>query len=178
MDPKKDATGQAIWAAFNGKYDFEVVEREDDYIVGGTTEQYFTEFKDWLPHEKKAIRFAKGKILDIGCGTGKHTLYLQSKGFDVVGIDISPLAIKVCKKRGLKKARVLSILEVDKFRPRRFDTILLLGNNFGLLQNRKTAKRILKKFTKFLLKKQLLLQKVVIHTKRQILQMLNIGKEI
>lgn len=105
MKSTEDATGQAIWAFFNGKYSFEVVEREDGFIVGGTTEQYFSEYKNWLAHEKKAIKYAKGKILDIGCGAGKHALYLQNKGFDVIGIDVSPLALKVCKKRGLKKPK-------------------------------------------------------------------------
>ena len=142
MNVIKDASGQAIWAAFNGKYGFEVVERDDGFIVGGTTAQYFSEFKDWLPHEKKAIKYAKGKILDIGCGAGKHAIYFQNKEFDVTAIDVSPLTIKVCKKRGLKKAKVLSVDDVNCLKTK-FDTVLLLGNNWGLLQNFKKAKRIL-----------------------------------
>jgi methylase of polypeptide subunit release factors len=143
MKAIKDATGQAIWAAFNGKYGFEVVERDDGFIVGGTTAQYFSEFKDWLSHEKKAIKYVKGKVLDIGCGAGKHAIYLQNKGFDVTAIDISPLAIKICKKRGLKKAKILSIDKVSSLKTK-FDTVLLLGNNWGLLQNFKKARKILK----------------------------------
>lgn len=147
MNAIKDATGQAIWAAFNGKYSFEVVERDDGFVVGGTTAQYFLEFKDWLPHEKKAIKHVKGKVLDIGCGAGKHAIYLQNKGFDVTAIDISPLAIKVCRKRGLKKAKVLSIDDVTKLKTK-FDMVLLLGNNWGLLQNFKKAKKILADLSK------------------------------
>lgn len=140
----KDATGHAVFDAFSGKYGFEVVEREDGYIVGGNTAQYFEDYKKWLPHEKQAVKFAKGKILDIGCGAGRHSLYLQSKGFDITGIDISPLLIEVCKKRGIKNAEVLSIEKVDKLN-QRFDTLLLLGNNFGLLQNFKKSRQLLKK---------------------------------
>lgn len=143
----KDATGHAVFDAWNGKYGFEVVEREDGYIVGGNTAQYFEDYKKWPPHEKQAIKFAKGRILDIGCGAGRHSLYLQSKGFDTTSIDISPLLIEVCKKRGLKNAEVLSIEKVDRLN-RRFDTLLLLGNNFGLLQNFKKAKQLLKKLHK------------------------------
>ena len=142
MNAIKDATGQAIWAAFNGKYGFEVVERDDGFVVGGTTAQYFSKFKEWLPHEKRAIKYAKGKVLDIGCGAGRHAIYLQNKGLDVTAIDVSPLAIKVCKKRGLKKAKVMSIDEVSKLKTK-FDTILLLGNNWGLLQNFRKARKIL-----------------------------------
>lgn len=143
----KDSTGNAVFDAFNGKYGFEVVEREDGYVLGGNTVQYFEEYKNWLPHEKKAIKYARGKILDIGCGAGKHSLYLQSKNFDVLGIDISPLLVEVCKKRGLKNTRVLPIEKVDQLN-QRFDTLLLLGNNFGLLQNFNKAKLILKKLHK------------------------------
>ncbi|MFA4937513.1 MAG: class I SAM-dependent methyltransferase [Patescibacteria group bacterium] len=143
MSAIKDATGQAIWAAFNGKYGFEVVERDDGFVVGGTTSQYFSEFKDWLTHEKKAIKHAKGSVLDIGCGVGKHAIYLQNKKFDVTAIDVSPLAIKVCKKRGLKKSQVLSVVGVGNLKTK-FDTVLLLGNNWGVLQNFKKAQKVLK----------------------------------
>ena len=142
MNAIKDATGQAIWAGFNGKYGFEVVERDDGFVVGGTTSQYFSEFKDWLLHEKKAIKHASGKVLDIGCGAGKHAKYLQDKKFDVTAIDVSPLAIKVCEKRGLKKTKILSVDSVGNLKTK-FDTVLLLGNNWGVLQNFKKAQKVL-----------------------------------
>ncbi|MDP2650044.1 MAG: methyltransferase domain-containing protein, partial [bacterium] len=59
--------------------------------------------------EKDAMKFAGGRVLDIGCGGRRHSLYIQKKGFDVVGIDNSPLAIKISRLRGLKKAKVLLI---------------------------------------------------------------------
>jgi len=77
------------------------------------------------------MRYAKGRILDIGCGGGRISLYFQRKGSDVLGIDVSPLAIKVCKLRGLRKARVMSITGVSP-RLGKFDTILVIGNDFGL----------------------------------------------
>jgi SAM-dependent methyltransferase len=90
----------------------------------------------------------QGKVLDIGCGAGRHSLYLQKKGFDVLGIDISPLVIKVCQLRGLKKAIVMSIEELD-FEPNSFDTVIMMGNNFGLFGNfKKRLKRVLRKLHK------------------------------
>jgi len=146
MEPERDAYGQEVWAYFKKKAGFEIVERDDGYFdVSSGPKLYFSEFEDWPDHEKKAIEFVKGRVLDIGCGAGRHSLYLQRRGFDVLGIDNSPLAIKVCKHRGLKKARVMSIDEIDKFAPDSFDTILMLGNNFGLFGSPRKARELLKK---------------------------------
>src|SRR5437879_13599593 len=91
------------------------------------------------------MRYAQGKMLDIGCGGGRISLYFQRRGFDVHGIDVSPLAIKVCKLRGLQKARVMSITDV-RSRLGMFDTILMIGNNFGLFGTPNRAKRLLRQF--------------------------------
>ena len=123
----------------------EIIEREDRFIdTGSEAGLYFRDYKQWSPLERQAIKAAKGRILDIGCGAGRHSLYLQQKGFDVTGIDISPGAVKVCKLRGLKKAFVRPITDISKFKPNSFDTVLMLGNNFGLFGSAKEAKLRLK----------------------------------
>jgi ubiquinone/menaquinone biosynthesis C-methylase UbiE len=43
------------------------------------------------------------KILDLGCGAGRHTIYLSQKGFDVYGIDISGEGIKKAHQQLAKK---------------------------------------------------------------------------
>jgi SAM-dependent methyltransferase len=105
---------------------------------------YFSEYPDWPIIEQKAMSFVKGRVLDIGCGAGRHALYLQQKGFSVVGVDSSPLAVKVCELRRLKKARAM-FLENLGFKPNTFSTILMLGGNFGLMGNPKKARRLFKK---------------------------------
>ncbi|MDD5658352.1 MAG: class I SAM-dependent methyltransferase, partial [Elusimicrobia bacterium] len=89
---------------------------------------------------------AKGRVLDVGCGGGRHALHLQRKGLRVTGIDLSPLTVKICKARGLKDARALPIEGIDKLRPARYDTVLMLGNNFGLFGSFKKARTLLAKF--------------------------------
>jgi SAM-dependent methyltransferase len=156
MNIKHDAFGQAIWAYFKGNDSYEIIERDDGYFdatLGPNV--YFSYYKDWPRHEKEAMKFVKGRVLDVGCGAGRHSLYLQKKGFDVVGIDNSPLAIKVCKLRGLRKAKLMSVTQVN-FRPNSFDTIIMLGNNFGLLGNLKRAKWLLKRFHKMTSNKALI----------------------
>jgi SAM-dependent methyltransferase len=147
INPEKDAFGQEIWAYHRGDQDAEeVAEREDGYVcVNSGPESYLSEYNDWSLPEKKVMKFVKGPVLDIGCGAGRHYLHLQKSGFDVTGIDNSPLAIKVCKLRGMKKASVLSIDEIEKFGSGSFNTVLLMCNNFGLLQSLRKARLILKK---------------------------------
>ena len=150
MKKDKDAYGQQMLAQYHNQTPTaEIIERDDDYIdFGSDFGQYFNEYKKWSPLEKRAVRHARGKILDIGCGAGRHSLYLQQKGFDVTGIDNSPGAIKVSKLRGLKKALVRPISDIDKFKPNSFDTILMLGNNFGLFGDAENARLILEKMNR------------------------------
>jgi len=145
MKPEEDAFGQALMAFHNDRDSFEIIERDDGYFDAIETRAYFTTYEEWPPFEQKAMEFAKGRVLDVGCGAGRHSLYLQQKGLDILGIDISPLSIEVCKLRGLKKAEVMSIEEVE-FPPNSFDTVLMLGNNFGLFGSFKKARRLLKRF--------------------------------
>lgn len=72
------------------------------------------------------------------------SLYLQSKKISVIAIDNSPLAIEICKKRGVKEATVLSLENIDKIKEKNFTTVAMMGNNFGLLGGQKKAKKILK----------------------------------
>ena len=145
MKANEDAYGRQLLAHYNHRTpNVEIIERDDNYIEPGSREGlYFSEYDDWNELEKQAIGQARGKILDIGCGAGRHALYLQGKGFDVTAIDNSPGAIKVCKLRGLKKALVRPIGEIDKFKAGSFDTILMLGNNFGLFGSAENARTLL-----------------------------------
>ena len=147
LNDMQDAYGHQLYDCFRGQNVVEVVERDDGFIDSSTSspKYYLAQYKDWRPQEKEAMRYAKGRILDIGCGGGRISLYFQRKGLDVLGIDVSPLAIEVCKLRGLRKARVMSITEVSP-RLGRFDTFLMIGNNFGLFANPNRARRLLRQF--------------------------------
>jgi SAM-dependent methyltransferase len=136
-----------LYDFFKGRQVVEVVERDDGLIDPSETlpKYYLSEYKDWTPREKLAAQYVKGRALDIGCGGGRWSLYLQKKGFDVLGIDISSLAVRVCRERGLRNVMVKSISDIDSGLGK-FETILMMGNNFGLFGNPKQAKRLLKRF--------------------------------
>jgi SAM-dependent methyltransferase len=163
MEDSQDAYGHQVYDYLKGKRDVaEIVERDDNFIsVSGGAKFYFKEYRDWQDREKKAIQFggwanqtkfieyieANSAVLDFGCGAGRVLLYLQKKGFDVLGIDVSPLAIRVCRMRGLKNARLMPITKVSsKLGP--FGTLIMFGNNFGLFASRKRARWLLKRFRK------------------------------
>lgn len=61
--------------------------------------------------EQKALQLAKGRVLDIGAGSGCHTLELQEKGLAVKAIDISPLSCEAMKLRGVKDAECINLFD-------------------------------------------------------------------
>ncbi|WP_298761921.1 bifunctional 2-polyprenyl-6-hydroxyphenol methylase/3-demethylubiquinol 3-O-methyltransferase UbiG [uncultured Psychroserpens sp.] len=90
----------------------------------------FRSYSEMPKLEQKALQLCKGTVLDVGCGSGNHSLYLQEKGFNVKAIDISEGAVVVSKARGVKHIELKAILdETDTF-----DTILLLMNGTGIFQ--------------------------------------------
>ncbi len=100
----------------------------------------FRSFKEMPKLEQKALKLVKGKVLDVGCGSGSHSLYLQDKGIEIKAIDISEGAIEVTKRRGVKHGEVLNVLDETET----FDTILLLMNGTGLFQELKNVSTYLK----------------------------------
>jgi SAM-dependent methyltransferase len=139
---ERDAYGQEIWSCYKGVSPYEIIERDDGFVDIGSALTYFQAFENWPRHEQEAIHLARSPVLDIGCGAGRVALYLQSKNHRVLAIDNSPMAVKVTKLRGVKSARVLSIDDIDVL-TQKFGSIVLYGNNFGLLGGMKKARRLL-----------------------------------
>ena len=75
---------------------------------------------------------------------GRVCLHLQERGHEVVGIDVSPGAIEVCRRRGVRDARLLAIEDVDESLGL-FDTIVLFGNNVGLLGDEEKGPELLRR---------------------------------
>lgn len=148
MEAKKDAFGQCLKAYLETGSAHEIIERDDGFITTSMgPAAYFSEFESWMPHVLEALESVRGRVLEVGVGAGRHALYLQSKGYDVTGIDNSPLALDVATQRGVKDVRLMSIQDVDEL-PGVFDTITMMGNNFGLLGGFEQGQSILKQFAK------------------------------
>ena len=92
----------------------------------------FRSFEQMPKIEQSSLNLCRGNVLDVGCGAGSHSLYLQNeKNLNVTSIDISKNAIAACQLRGLKNAKVQNIIDVDE-NVEKFDTILLLMNGTGI----------------------------------------------
>src|SRR5690606_11445149 len=122
----KDILGQAMLDYQKGNYSediktFSSLEEEDIIPVP----YLFREYKDMPLLEQKALELCKGTVLDIGCGAGSHSLYLQKKGLPVTALDHSRGAIETCRLRGITQVMEANILSIGQ---PRFDTLLMLMN--------------------------------------------------
>lgn len=146
LTPRQDAFGQLVFDYHHGIPAVELVERDDGWIApSGGPAKYFEPYARWPMHQRRAMAFVRGRALDIGCGPGRVALYLQARNHTVLGIDNSPLAIRTARLRGLRHARVLSVTQLTA-RLGVFDTLVMLGNNFGLLANPTRAHWLLRRF--------------------------------
>ncbi len=147
MKPHEDAHGRVVYDLYRGLGATEIVERDDGWIgVSPGPSFYLAPYRKWPKHERAAMRYVRGRILDVGCGAGRACLYLQDRGQSVVGIDVSPLAIKTARLRGVRRARLMAAAEVS-MRLGKFDTVLMLGNDFGVMGNLRHARWLLRRFS-------------------------------
>lgn len=110
--------------------------------------QLFRTIGEMPPIEQRALAMARGRVLDVGAGSGCHALALQIMGKEVTAIDISELSVGVMRERGVEDARAVDLY--DKRFVERYDTILLLMNGAGIIGNIEGMERF------FLRMKQLL----------------------
>ena len=141
---REDAFGRALLDELNGGNERLLVERDDGYVDTEPTAWYFNELRRWHASERQAMRQIRGRVLDIGAGAGRVALELQKRGHEVVAVDISPLAVEVCRKRGVRDARVLPLTGIDASLGT-FDTVVMFGNNFGLVENPRRARWFLRR---------------------------------
>lgn len=137
----KDIFGKALLDYQNGNYTEDLVTStnisDDDTLP---LPYLFRDYSEMPKLEQHALKLSKGTVLDVGCGAGSHSLWLQEKGLNVKAIDSSEGAIEVAKKRGVKHAELKPLLEETQT----FDTILLLMNGTGIFQELSQVSKHLK----------------------------------
>ncbi len=127
----EDVFGTAVLEYQNGIHSEDIVTfsslDEEDTIP---LPYLFRDFDGMPEIEQKALGLCKGSILDIGCGAGSHSRYLQQKGFEVTALDSSKGAIETCRQRGVENRVHTTILD---FKDCKFDTLLMLMNGIGIV---------------------------------------------
>lgn len=130
-DKGKDPMGRAIFDYYHtrkaGKLRVLSSMFYEDEIPVATL---FRTFDEMPVQEQKAIELCRGRVLDVGAGSGCHSIVLKDRGLDVTAIDISELSVEVMKERGLD-ARNINFF--DETFTERFDTILLAMNGIGIV---------------------------------------------
>lgn len=131
MKEEKDPMGMAIRDYFKtGKASRLKVlspDFDDDEIPVPTL---FRSFQEMPPLERKALELAQGRILDVGAGSGCHSLALQEMGKTVEAVDISPLSVETMRERGVKIVRQEDFFQLHG---EPYDTILMLMNGSGIV---------------------------------------------
>jgi ubiquinone/menaquinone biosynthesis C-methylase UbiE len=127
----KDIFGRELLDYYEGNYTRKsFLIRDDGEKSTIPIDVYFKDYSDWDNLNRWLMGFVRGRVLDIGAGAGRHSLYLQKK-HDVLAMDISEGALRVMRKRGVKNLCKMDINQLN-FPKGSFDTVLLMFNNFGL----------------------------------------------
>jgi SAM-dependent methyltransferase len=138
-----DAFGEMLLAAYRAgdrsSVVFEVTERDDGHVSVRNSSFYFDAVQPGSP-DQTLLSAVEGRVLDVGCGAGRHLQFLASQGIDATGIDISSGAVEVCTARGLDAVHG-DILDPPPVG--RFQTFVMLGGNLGMLGSPSQARKLL-----------------------------------
>ena len=101
------------------------------------------------------------KILDVGCGTGRHSIELTKRGYDITGIDLSESQLRRAREKAQEQGLSIDFIQMDARKmtfSSEFDVVIMLCEggfslmetdemNFSILEG---ATRALKKKGKFI----------------------------
>ncbi len=124
MSPKK--WYEELYSDFGEKYE------EEPYVQGTEGEVDFIE---------KEIGDSKNlRILDVGCGTGRHLLELARRGYkNLVGVDLSSCMVEKARRKAEKEGLEIEFIEADARKldfSRKFDVVLIICEGaFSLMEN-------------------------------------------
>ncbi len=131
--------GAALLAYLHGERGATLMIRRDDGLEAPLPMTFsFREPAEFTEIERAALERCRGHVLDVGAGSGLHSLALQARGVTVTAIDLDPGAVEVMRARGVADARCADVWRLGGPAPRddeRFDTVLLLGHNIGLVED-------------------------------------------
>lgn len=141
-----DAFGEALLVQLDGAETTVVYERDDGFVDSDTGD-YFRQLEDWDDIDRWCLDQIEGRVLDIGAGGGRASLALQDRGQEVTALDVSPGALEVCRRRGVRDTFLGDVTQLLDGSSSRFDGFLALGNNLGLLGSPEHAAQVFEALT-------------------------------
>ena len=116
-----------------------------------TTKHGLVEFYTSIKYIEKYIK-KNDKIIDIGAGTGKYSIYFSNKGYDVTAVELVKHNLRVIESKDKSiKAYQGNAIDLKRFKDNSFDIVILFGPMYHLismddkLKALEEAKRIIKK---------------------------------
>lgn len=94
------------------------------------------EAQSFIDHLIEFVKLPKGaKVLDVACGKGRHSKYLNNKGYDVTGIDLSSESIKEAKRYENEHLEFMVHDMRVPFRSEEYQMAVNLFTSFGYFEN-------------------------------------------
>lgn len=126
-----DPHGMAMLAFLEGDDSPFHYVRDDGFAAPMRIGRRFGSFDDFSAVEKDACALVAGRVLDLGCGSGKHVAGLRSQGFSCIGVDNSAVVMEVCRRQGIG-----GVARMDAFRlgfaAGAFDSVTLFANGISM----------------------------------------------
>ncbi|MFD1061954.1 SAM-dependent methyltransferase [Winogradskyella litorisediminis] len=103
---------------------YHILYKDRDY---SEAQRFMDNLTDYLNLPEQA------KILDLACGKGRHSIYLNKLGYDVTGVDLSEQSITHAKKFENNTLK-FDVHDMTKPYPKQFDAVFNLFTSFGYFE--------------------------------------------
>lgn len=134
---KREQYGRALWDYHRGEKDAALQVTGDlgeyDELPVRT---FFRNPPDFSSFERIALEYCRGRVLDLGAGTGVHALALQAQGLPVTAVEIVPQAAEIMRQRGVEDVREVDLVRGGDWKCHvakgEYDTLLMMMNGTGI----------------------------------------------
>lgn len=118
---------------FNTKY-YHILYKERDFVEAELFIDKLVEF----------LGLSDERVCDLACGKGRHSVYLNKKGLDVVGLDLADQSIKQAKKFENARLHFDTHDMRDVYAVNEFDVVFNLFTSFGYFESQQENLKVLK----------------------------------
>ncbi len=117
---------------------------------------YDVDYKGWADYVEEIFRrhgVRPGLVLDLGCGTGSFCIEMAARGYDMIGVDLSPEMLSCAKTKTVEKGLDILYLNQDMTDFELYGTvgaIVCLMDSINYITAKNSLKRLLKLVNNYL----------------------------